>query len=348
MKSNQEMFELVSEERWDDIAATIACGEWQADANIMPPSQPSLGPERTRTIGFPLLYVAAEQGRTVLTRALLERKANPDTQINGGWTVLMTAIEMGHLAIVDLLLHAGANLHLKSQGKTALMIAAEHNHKDIIRRLLAAGARVADTGPKGMTALSYAATRGRIDPETVALLFEAGSPVDGRDLHVPIALREVETVRLLLSKAPDVNKRFDWPSFPLAHIHKGDTPLLVAVADTMNETFAKSGASFGISKPIERLLIVDLLLGAGADVNIPRLKTGATALILAAFFDEALLAERLIRAGADPNAEFECKMARFQLSRPRSLRDTTLSAVTMARMKPRNKKIRKLLLGEST
>ena len=90
-----------------------------------------------------------------------------------------------------------------------------------------------------------------------------------------------------------------------------------------------------------------MLLAAGADVNIPRLKTGATPLILATFFDEAEIAERLIRAGADPTAEFECKMVRFPLSKPRTLHDKTLSAVTLARMKPQNKKVRRLLLGEA-
>ncbi len=347
MKSNQEMFELFSQERWDDVASAIAGGEWQPDAAIMPPPQPSLGPQDSQMMEIPLLYVAASHGRTALARALLDRNANPNTRINGGETVLMTAVGMGHVDIVDLLIRFEANIHLKYRGQTALMIAAEQNHKDIIRRLLSAGARVADTGPKGMTALSHAATLGRIDAEAIGLLIESGSPVEGRDLHVPVALREVEVVRLLLSKRPEVNKRFDWPSGPLASINRGDTPLLVAVADTMSETFAKSGASFGTSKPAERLAIVELLLAAGADVNIPRLKTGATPLILATFFDEAEIAERLIRAGADPNAEFECKLVQFPLSRPRTLSDKTLSAVSLARMKPRNKRVRKLLLGEA-
>jgi ankyrin repeat protein len=248
---------------------------------------------------------------------------------------------------VDALLAAGVDIHSKRSGESALMVAAAQGHRSILIKLLKAGARVTDTGPKGMTALSFAATRGKIDPEAIALLVEAGSPVDGRDLHVSIALREVETVRLLLSKRPDVNRRFDWPSFPLGHVNKGDTPLLVAVTDTMSETFGKSGAPFGTSKPVERLAIIDLLLAAGADVNIPRLRTGATPLILATFFDEAEIAQRLIRAGADPTAEFECKMVRSPFSKPRTLQDKTLSAVTLARMKPRNKKVRKLLLGEA-
>src|SRR5690349_7507424 len=117
MRSNQEMFELVSQEKWDEVESAIARGEWPADARVMPPPQASLGPEHSQGLGFPLLYVAGEQGRTALARTLLERNANPNTRLNGGQTVLMTTVGMGHLAIVDLLLQAGANLHLKCHGE---------------------------------------------------------------------------------------------------------------------------------------------------------------------------------------------------------------------------------------
>ena len=259
---------------------------------------------------------------------------------------LISASACGREDEVVALIAAGADVNAKSFGRTALMGAAGQNHKSIVRKLLKAGAQAAVTGSKGMSALSCAATRGRIDLEMIALLLETGCPVDGRDLHVPIALRELEVVRLLLSKNPNVNARYDWSSPMLAPINKGDTPLIVAVDVGPQEIFAKAGASFGVLKPNERLAIVDLLLAAGAAVNIPRLKTGVTPLILAASFDEAEIVERLIRAGADPKAEFECKLVQSP-SKPRTLHDKKLSAVIMAEMKPENKKTRELLLGKN-
>jgi ankyrin repeat protein len=258
---------------------------------------------------------------------------------------LYTSCACGREDEVDTLLAAGADVNAKSCGETALMRAAGRNNKSIVRKLLKAGARITDRDWKKRSALSWAATGGKLDPEMTTLLLEAGCPVDGRDLHVPITLRELEIVKLLLSKKPDVNARFDWQSAVVAPINKGDTPLIVAVDVAALEMFAMAGASFGVSRPVERLAIVDLLLAAGADVNIPRLKTGVTPLIMAAWFDEAEIAEKLIHAGADPKAEIECKLVQSP-KKPRTLHEEKLSAISVAETKPKNKKIRKLLLGK--
>ena len=261
---------------------------------------------------------------------------------------LVSASACGREDEVDALLAGGADVNAKSFGRTALMAAAGQNYKSIARKLLKAGANAAVIGSQGKSALSHAATRSGangVDLEMIALLLENGCPVDGRDLHVSIQFRDLEVVKLLLSNRPNVNARFDWPYRPLAGFNKGDTPLIVAVDIAPLEMFAMAGAKFGVLKPVERLVIVDLLLVAGADVNIPRLTTGVTPLIIASFLDEAEIAERLIRAGADPEIEIECKLAE-SLSKQRTLHDKKLSAVDLAKMKPENKKIRKLLLGK--
>jgi hypothetical protein len=45
----------------------------------------------------------------------------------------------------------------------------------------------------------------------------------GRDLHHPILQRNLELVKLLLARKPDVNKPFDWPTYlgsPQKAIHR--------------------------------------------------------------------------------------------------------------------------------
>jgi len=336
MKSNREMYDLCVQRRWDEIINAVESNEWQAASYL---TDPSLGTE------FSLLVCAAQDGLVNVVKALIKHGANPNDRIRGAQSALMIAGPVGHDSVVEVLLNAGADVHKKWRGETVLMMAAAQNRRDIVKRLLDAGARVMDRDRKGQTALSYAATRGSIDSAMITLLVDAGSPVDGRDLHVPVALRDAEVVQLLLSKGPDVNARFDWTSFGAAPVVKGTTPLHVAAADTVRESMIKAGAPIGSLQSAERLAIVESLLDGGADVDIQSSKTGWTPLLLATHYDEAEIAAALIRAGADPHQEFECKVKRFPLSKPRTLVETTLSAVRLAEMRPRNKRVRKLLLG---
>lgn len=334
MKSNTEIYHLCVKRRWDDITTCVERGEWQADTYV---TDPSLGTK------FSLLICAAQDGIESLAKTLLARGADPNSRITGAQTALMIACAAGQEPIIDLLVAAGADVHKKWRGETALMAAAQQNRKGVVRRLLGAGARVTDTDGKGRSALSHGNTRGSADAELIALLFDAGSPVDGRDLHVPVALREANIVRLLLSRRPNVNARFDWPSFGGAPVTKGDTPLLVAAGDTMTEALIKSGAPVGSLKASERMAIVELLVTAGADVNAQRLKTGWTPLLLATNSDEPEIVARLIQSGADPRQEVECQFARFPFSKPRTLTAKMVSAVALAQMRPRNKAVRKVL-----
>ncbi len=335
MKTNQEIIDLILQQKWPDILDCLNQNQWDPNSLLV-------DSESGRK--FSLLQCALERGVVAVVKRLIELGADVNWRQPRDPTALFTASANGSEEMVDLLLAAGAAVNVKTSGETALMVAAAQNHKGIVRKLLQAGAQPAERTPKGLSALSHALRRDNIDAEMVSILLDAGCPVDGRDLHIPVSLRELQVVQMLLARNSEVNARYDWVTAG-TDVIKGDTPLLVAVTDTALEAFHKAGSPLGSAKPAERLAIVELLLAAGADVNARRLNNGFTPLICAALFDEAEIAERLIRAGADPAQEFECKVRRHPVLHPRTFQTKILSAKKMALMRPRNKKIRKLLLG---
>ena len=126
------------------------------------------------------LILAADKGDTTAVERLLASGANVNAQEmrkeyvdhgNGsagveyipetGRSALMAAAEKGHLAVVEKLLAAGANvnaharypkdgyMHDKGAGETALVFALKNGHNAVAERLLAAGADVNDGGHGG-------------------------------------------------------------------------------------------------------------------------------------------------------------------------------------------------------
>jgi ankyrin repeat protein len=331
VKTNKEMLELWTSRNWEGLIRCLENKDWDPNAPL---------PIADSDAVFHLLVGAAEDGNRDLAEALLRHGATVDLRDRGWRTPLMMACVGGHESVVDLLLKAKPRLDTKCGGQTAMMMAAEYGYVGVVRKLLDAGANVDVRSHSGMSAISYAVSTRSNHSETLSVLLEAGCQVDGRDLHVPVANRDSEMVSKLVAKGADVNTEYDWNTAG-NDVQKGDTPLLVAVADTGIETLRRAGAAFGEDKDTERLAIIDLLLRSGANPNVQRRMGGATPLIYAALYDSVEVAERLIKAGSRPEQEFECSMIRFPFSQPKTPRQTVLSAIKMAEMRPRNKRIRK-------
>lgn len=341
MKDNDAMRRLVGDEDWAGLQQCLANREWDPNRPLV------LSLQEDKLL---LLPFAAGRGHVALTKQLIELGVQVNARVRGEDTALMSACEIGHREIVDLLLQAGADVNTKStlsdegdRGETPLMAAAQHGYREIIENLLQKGASVSTTTRRGRTALTYALLRGDIDRDLVRLLLEAGCPVDGRDLHHPVYQRDLDVVKLLLTAKPDVNRPFDWPTWVLSN-ERGDTPLFVAVAKNSAEIL---GPEMGqVIKPAERLAIIDLLIEAGADVNAQRgtKGNGWTPLMLAAAVDEDEVARRLLDAGADPNKTVKCSRITLIDGRQKQVKGP-LNAVGMAQERPDNKKIRRLLLG---
>lgn len=203
------------------------------------------------------LIVAADKGDTAAVERLLASGANVNAQEmrteyvdhgNGsggveyipetGRSALMAAAEKGHLAVVEKLLAAGANVNAharypevegahmydKGAGETALVFALKNGHNAVAERLLAAGANVNDGGHGGCVPesdmcgsspypLGLAAARG--DTKMVnALLQHKADPNFG--LCEAASAGRTEMVKLLLDKGAKVNEAISDCGAPLS------------------------------------------------------------------------------------------------------------------------------------
>jgi ankyrin repeat protein len=120
-----------------------------------------------------------------LVRFLLEHGADPNIEVDDGYTCLLTAIESDaeeSIPIVAELIRAGADIHVTgTNGWTPLHMAAARGHVEKARLLLNAGADVNRRKDidASETPLMEAAFTGQ--PSTIALLLEHGADPTMRD-----------------------------------------------------------------------------------------------------------------------------------------------------------------------
>jgi serine/threonine-protein phosphatase 6 regulatory ankyrin repeat subunit A/serine/threonine-protein phosphatase 6 regulatory ankyrin repeat subunit B len=215
-------------------------------------------------------------------RALLAAKADPNAKdTKGGQTALMWAAQQRQTAVVEELIHGGADVQLGSKsGFTPLMFAAQKGDVATARALIKAGAKPNDAQPTTkLTPLIIASAM--VHKRMVELLLDNGAdpnavewigyPALGwavRDSHYGIDLankeKVVDIVKLLLAHNANPNFRLkNQKSKTVNDVSlTGATPLLLA-AEVNN-----SGA-------------VKALLEGGADPRIPT-EQGTTALAMAA------------------------------------------------------------------
>lgn len=181
------------------------------------------------------------------------------TPNNAGGTPLGSASQLGHFAIIKLLLQAGANVNQynKNSGRTSLHWAALKNNEIILQLLLDFGADINQADHYGVTALHHAAlqdnnnaiifllnNRARINQvdnlgntplfkagESIGLFINAKADVNHRNNHGDTALHfiaihnECEWIQLLLNAGASVNP-----------VNKaGKTPLFYAEQEQADE-----------------------------------------------------------------------------------------------------------------
>lgn len=129
-----------------------------------PPDQPYL-------FGTTQLMIAAQRGHLDIAGALIDARANVNAR--GTSTALCDASFAGHLAIIQLLIDRGADIHLTDElSRTPLMQAALGGQPEAVTLLLERGADVRPVDEDHETALFKAARAG--SAACIRKLLEAG------------------------------------------------------------------------------------------------------------------------------------------------------------------------------
>ncbi len=170
---------------------------------------------------------AAWEGDLYRVKSMLD--GNPslvfsNKYING--TPLHYAAEMGHMAVVELLLANEADVNARSQnGATPLHAAVLSGKKDVLELLLANGANYDEHDNDGMTPLHYAAENG--NREIVESMLTKNVKVDAKDncaktpLHLASESGSIEIVELLLAHQALVNSRDKLGNTPMRYANIG-------------------------------------------------------------------------------------------------------------------------------
>ncbi|KAB8349465.1 hypothetical protein FH972_023492 [Carpinus fangiana] len=186
---------------------------------------------------------------------------------------LLDACVGGHLKIVDLLLHEGADPNLSIEGRTPLYAAAKSGHVEIVMTLVSQGAIVDTPNNNGETALHAACWTG-----------------------------ESDVVEVLLDAKASVNSATSSGSTPIrAAAARGNVDIVVMLiqhgADIDQETGAGRSALCEAADS-NRFEMVQMLLEYGADPNkVPSL--GRTPLQAASTHGNHELVKALLKRGAD-------------------------------------------------
>ena len=171
----------------------------------------------------PLMF-ASDRGHRDIVQLLCERDADVNAKDEEGRTALHLAVQIGNIAVVELLLKQGANIEATEHkyGDTALMNAAGSGKNSIVLILLQAGAIVSRTNHKGMTALSKAVECG--SDGVAKILLDSGADLEAQDdwagtpLLRAASWDRVEMVKMLLAAGAKVDNR----------CRSGETPLMEA------------------------------------------------------------------------------------------------------------------------
>ena len=319
-------------------------------------------------------FLVVEEGSVEAFRHLIEARPEMVAERKSGETLLMAAIDADRLDMVQLLLESGAHTEWTDrQGRTALMHAV--GNPRMVEALLAEGADPDASDKSGSQALHLAVACGSIECVELLVTQGARMDVADRHGRTPLALA-VETmddaVEFLLAHGADPDCRNDVGETPLHLAAKADgrtaaSALLLAGADKTAVNMqgwtplhlAALNGNAGVAKLLlnegvdvdccnnrgqtplfcavheDKPAMVELLLLEGADPGCTD-KHGNSCLHEALLMKHLDIAERLVEAGADIDAENEAGMTPRRLIRINGLENRFSSLPVMQAVAKRN------------
>jgi ankyrin repeat protein len=226
-------------------------------------------------------------------RSLIQQRADVNTADVDGTTALIYAAHQNDLDLVKALLAAGANAKAANRYQvTALSEASNLGNGEMIALLLKAGADPNAAVGEGETPLMTASRTGSVSG--VKALLAAGAKADTKEsyrgetaLMWAVAENHAEVAKLLIAAGADVNAKSTFYDFNFRKVASGGTQAIYFRGGFTPLLFAaRQGA-------VES---AQILLDAGADVNLPEPEYKFTPLLEAIYNDHydfaALLAER--------------------------------------------------------
>jgi ankyrin repeat protein len=244
------------------------------------------------------LVTAGKQRDMAAMRSLLKQRVDVNVADVDGMTPLHWAAHWDELEVVKLLLSAGANAKAANRyGVTALHEASLVSNVPMMEVLLKAGASPNVAYGSGETPLMAAARTGNVG--AVKLLIEHGADINAAEeyrgqtaLMFATAENHADVVKLLIDRGVQVNARS-------AKLQFGDVKMAAGGAFVDRSEGALTPLFFAARQGAVET--AQVLIAAGADLNVTEAQYGFTALMTAIFNAHYDFAGMLIEKGADVN-----------------------------------------------
>jgi ankyrin repeat protein len=266
-------------------------------------------------------FVAAANGRGFEGRTPTAAKTDQKVEeFASGWlTPLMFAAREGDLESARLLVNAGANVNaIAGDGKDALGLAIFNGNYELASFLIDSKSNVNQADTQGFTPLFWAVDRRNMetapnfpwmvtaDPmPLIKKLLDAGANPNALVNNTPRARMRAGSPRIVFATAL-MRAAFsgDLELVKLLLSHGADPKIISSDGETMVEAAAGLGFIQGYSKgktAAERLEVVKLFVGLGADVNQAD-DYGITPLMVAGNMGDTAIIQYLVDVGADLGA----------------------------------------------
>lgn len=269
-----------------------------------------------------VLHKSVKEGKVLEVQGAIRKGANLETkrQPRPEWTPLIIATLQNNLAIVTLLLAAGAKTEARDEeGRTSLMLAAQKGFVEIAQALLAKGSDPTAKSYDGWTALIIACYAGHTELVHILLARCGQADIKWRTKQglnaLAIAVGQhhmpggrMKIIKMLLSNDAKVDSRTlsGWTSLIKAAYggHDDVIQLLLASGADINAA-AQNGFTALIAAAQNGWIdCVSLLLEKGADCNA-KTSDGSTALIAACNGGYTEIVELLLSYGANMHVRYK-------------------------------------------
>ena len=295
-------------ERWIDDLPSLA-GDYKEDRlqNLLIDLKLDIEIEPSE-----LLRKAAMLGNEELVGLLLQQGLDVDASGSDGTTPLFWAVRGAHVDVVKCLLKQGANTFATDGGSTTAMhLAAGWGHVTIVKLLLQFGADVEAEDVDGDTPLTAAVSKGREDVVRVLVMAGAGLENQGellsRELLCAVEFGYATIVRILLRAGANVNFRARYHESPPVHrvATYSDRDVIRILVEPMAVIEGRNNRSMTPLLCAARkgdISMVQLLIEAGANVNVQDDLFHRSPLSMAAHIGCSDIVKILLEAGAETEA----------------------------------------------